>query len=82
MEMLFPVILKILLEWVEKTEFEISDGLLYASAMSLTVLARTFIGIHGDYILELNNAKIRNTIRVKNISRENLKFFFKIKFKI
>lgn len=67
MEMLFPVILKILLEWVEKEDFEISEGILYASAMSLAVIARTFIGLHCDYILELINAKIRNTVRVIKI---------------
>lgn len=66
MEMLFPVILKVLLEWVEKTDFEISEGILYATGMSLAVVSRTFIGLHCDYLLELINARIRNTVRVRN----------------
>ena len=62
--MSFPVILKMMLEWIEEENPVMSKGYIIATMISLALLFRSYVGLMGDYLLELANAKIRNSVRV------------------
>lgn len=63
--MSFPVILKLMLEWIEEENPDMQQGYIIAGMISLALLLRSYVGLIGDYLLELANAKIRNSVRVK-----------------
>ena len=63
LEMSFPVILKALLDWIELTEFEMTEGYLYAALISFCIFMRSFVVLHADYSTEYTNAIIRNATR-------------------
>lgn len=64
--MLFPVILKLLLEWIELEKFEISDGIFYAGLLSVAVILRTIVGIHSDQMLDRIVIRRRIGVRVSS----------------
>lgn len=73
--MFFPVILKLLLNWVEETNFELNEGLLYAGALSISIFFRTLIGLHSDHLLD--RITIRERVGVRVSQHHNFSYFLR-----
>lgn len=64
LEFLFPILLKMILEWLDNEKSEMSTGYLLAGLLSGAIVLRGYLGIRGDYITERMSARARNVIRV------------------
>lgn len=58
------MVLKVLLEWVENEDPDMTKGYIYAGVIAFTILMRSYTGLLADYYIENASAIIRNVVRV------------------
>lgn len=64
MELAFPLLLKLMLEWVGDEEAEDYLGYVYAGGLSLALGIKSYTNILSGYFADYANAKIRSGIKV------------------
>ena len=53
-----------MLVWIELEDKDMREGYLYGGLISVALLVRSYTGVFSDYVVELINARIRNSTRV------------------
>lgn len=62
--MLYPVLLKILLNWLKQDKPDMTEGALYAFIMCSSVFLRSYFEVLSYYLVRIMDARMRNIIRV------------------
>lgn len=66
MELAFPLLLKLLIQWIEDEEQDqMFMGYVLGFGLSFALAVKSYMNILGTYFTDFCNAKIRSAIKVK-----------------
>ena len=73
MELVFPIMLKSLLEWIADENSEISTGYFYAIILTIALTLKGYMNVLGTNFNDYSNGRMRSAVKVKKNNFLNLR---------